>query len=313
VTILEALGPWRATVDDGLRAYLASHTDGSGEAMPAVLREAIAHALLAPGKRLRPLVCLAVADALAEPRTGAGTAPGATPAGAPAGAASTAALPAALALELVHTYSLVHDDLPALDDDTLRRGRPTLHVAFDEATAILAGDALLTDAFALLAGAPVDAAAQVRELALAAGSTGMVAGQLHDMAAEGKPTTVEALRAIHGKKTGRLFAAAAALGALAVGRADKRDAAYAWGQALGFAFQVQDDVLDVEGDVDAGGKARGRDLKHEKATYVRLLGVEGARALAQHATADALAACEALVPAQPLLRALTRFAGERRF
>jgi geranylgeranyl pyrophosphate synthase len=302
MTVLEELAPWRDAVDQALARYIADHNDGVGQQIPAPLQQALAHALLAPGKRLRPLVCLATADALA---------PASTPT---TGAIPLAALPAATALELIHTYSLVHDDLPALDNDTLRRGRPTLHVAFSEATAILAGDALLTDAFAILALAPTAAAAQVRELALAAGSVGMVAGQLADLEAAGKPTSVEALRAIHDKKTGRLFAAAAALGALAVGASDKRDLAWAWGAATGFAFQVQDDLLDVEADVEAAGKARGRDLQHDKATYVRLLGTSGARALALQAADDAVALAKQLVPGDDsLLVKLARFAADRRF
>jgi geranylgeranyl diphosphate synthase, type II len=266
----------RASIDVALAAALSTITDDDGfgtvPPVPASLRDALAYILLAPGKRARPTLTLAMATALAPP-------------GEPA---ESLAMPAAVAVEMVHAYSLVHDDLPALDNDDLRRGRPTAHKAFGEALAILAGDALLTHAFAVLASAPRHGSEQVRELAVAAGPIGMVAGQVEDMAAEGKPITVDALRAIHRRKTGRLFASAAALGAIAVGAdAVKVRAARRFGAALGFAFQVQDDVIDVTGDVVEAGKALGRDLAHDKATYVRLLGLEDAKALAQQAGDDA--------------------------
>ena len=264
------------------------------------------HALLAGGKRLRPLVAFStavVAHAAHDEQD-----------------AIACALPAALALELVHTYSLVHDDLPALDDDDLRRGQPTVHRAYDEATAVLAGDGLLTDAFAVLARARRNAASQVAELALAAGSAGMVGGQHDDVENEGRAAvdaaSVESLRAVHRRKTGRLFAAAAALGALAVNDdAAVAAAARAFGAALGFAFQVQDDVLDVEGDVEKGGKARGRDARHDKLTYVRALGLDGARALAREAGDDAVRLAGALARQTggdaALLERLARFAATR--
>ncbi len=283
---LVALGPWRARVDEALAQHLAGFVDVDGTRPPARLSAAMRHALLAGGKRLRPLVALAVARAV-------------RPVGASDEDVVVAALPAALALELVHTYSLVHDDLPALDDDDLRRGQPTVHRAYDEATAVLAGDGLLTDAWVVLARAPKNAALQVEELALAAGSAGMVGGQHDDIENEGRASAdalaVDSLRAVHRRKTGRLFAAAAALGALAV--QDDRavvDAARIWGAALGFAFQVQDDVLDVDGDVEKGGKVRGRDIKLDKLTYVRALGLDGARALARRAGEDAVALAVAL-------------------
>ena len=256
--------------------------------------------LLSGGKRLRPLVVCTIARALQR---------------------ATAndddeqvwewVRPAAVAIELVHTYSLIHDDLPALDDDDLRRGRPTVHKAFDEATAVLAGDALLTDAFFVLAGAPKRAMDQVRELALAAGSAAMVGGQCDDLRGEGQPIDLQTLRRIHARKTGRLFAAAGALAAFAVDAdATCVTQARAFGAALGFAFQVQDDVLDVTGNEEKGGKARGRDLKNDKATYVRLLGLDGARSLARSAGTEAVGLAEALSD-DPRLAALARFSVER--
>jgi geranylgeranyl pyrophosphate synthase len=280
------LDAWRARVEAALTAH---GFDGA----PPRLVEAMQHLLLAPSKRLRPLIALA-AGAACRPALSEG-------------ALFDAVTPAALALELIHTYSLVHDDLPALDDDAVRRGRPTVHVAFDEATAILVGDALLTDAFALLAAAPTAAAAQVRELAVCAGSAGMVGGQHDDLFEESKD--LDALASIHVRKTARLFRAAAALGALAVGSADSADDARRYGEHLGLAFQIQDDVLDVIGDA-SGGKAAGRDVRNEKVTYVTLLGVEGARRRARHEAERAVEAAQAFA-APDVLTAIARYAADR--
>jgi geranylgeranyl pyrophosphate synthase len=281
--LLDDLGPWRQRVEDALAHHLDRLADVDDTTPPARLRAAMQHALLAGGKRLRPLVAFATASAVRGDDD-----------------IVDATLPAAVALELVHTYSLVHDDLPALDDDDLRRGQPTVHRAFDEATAVLAGDGLLTDAFAVIARAPRNAARQVVELALASGSAGMVGGQHDDIENEGRAAadagSVDSLRAVHRRKTGRLFAAAAALGALAVHDDDAVvDHARRFGAALGFAFQVQDDVLDVVGDVAKGGKVRGRDARHDKLTYVRALGLDGARALAADAGAEAVRSARELV------------------
>lgn len=302
--LLDTLAPLVAHTERALQTWLDDIVDVDGTRPPARLKDAMAWALLAGGKRLRPMLALVVADALARDDKNSD--------------ALALATPAAVALELVHTYSLVHDDLPALDDDDLRRGRPTVHRAFDEGTAVLVGDALLTDAFLVLARAERLAVLQVAELAAAAGSCGMVAGQQEDIEAEGRSastTSLEALHEIHRKKTGRLFAAAAALGALAVGRDDVVLEARRFGAALGFAFQVQDDVLDVVGDVEKGGKVRGRDLKHDKLTTVRLLGLEGAQALAARAADDAVAAATALLDKAGVrderLAALARFAASR--
>ncbi len=301
-SILDELQPLQRHAEASLRAFIDGVADLDGTRPPERLVEAMAHALLAGGKRLRPLVTLVVAEAIARADDDAWR----------------LATPAAVALELVHTYSLVHDDLPALDDDDLRRGRPTVHRAYDEGTAVLVGDALLTDAFTVLAGAERLPARQVRELAAAAGSAGMVAGQHDDIAAEGRPasaTSLDELHEIHRKKTGRLFGAAAALGVLAMGRDDLVDDARRYGAALGFAFQVQDDVLDVEGDIEKGGKVRGRDLKHDKLTTVRALGLDGAKALAARAADDAVAAADALLAkagsGDRRLAALARFAASR--
>jgi geranylgeranyl pyrophosphate synthase len=297
--VLDELLPWRERIESKLKGLVAGHVDVDGTRPPARLSAAMAHALLSGGKRLRPLLCLSMCDVV--------------------GGAVDDALPAASALELVHTYSLVHDDLPSLDDDELRRGRPTVHKAFDEATAVLCGDGLLTDAFAVLATSRRHPARQVEELARAAGSAGMVGGQMDDLRNEGmsssSSTAEQALREVHRRKTGRLFGAAAALGALAADREDLVDDARRYGHLLGFAFQVQDDVLDVEGDVEKGGKVRGRDVKHDKLTYVRARGLDGAKALAREAGEEAAAAAVAIgarAARDPaLLLRLARFAAQR--
>jgi geranylgeranyl diphosphate synthase type II len=259
---------------------------------PQRLLAAMAHSLLAGGKRLRPILCVESCVA--------------------AGGAAPSAFKSACALEMVHTYSLIHDDLPAMDDDDLRRGQPTVHKAFDEATAILAGDGLLTDAFLLLSAAPHNALRQVRELAAAAGSAGMVGGQMDDIQAEGlDPATVD-LEAIHRRKTGRLFVASTVLGGLCANASDKALAGLrTYGARLGFAFQVWDDVLDVIDTTGKGGKGVGRDERHDKATYVRRYGLDGAKKRARDAAEEAVAALKPLGRRTGVLSALARYSVER--
>ena len=225
-------------------------------------------------------------------------------------------LTAAVAVELVHTYSLVHDDLPAMDDDALRRGRPTCHVAFDEATAILAGDALLTLAFGLLANLPRGLAGPCAgELAAAAGAAGMVGGQQADLAAEGDPHSVasgEQLEAIHRRKTGALIAGACVLGGLTAGApAATVDRLRAYGEALGLAFQIADDLLDLSQPAAVLGKTAGKDAAAGKLTYPALYGEAGSRRRAGELIAAALAAVDPLGEAAGPLRALARYAVER--
>ena len=265
---------WRARTDSTLQQALDSVADGEPR-----LHAAMAHAVLLGGKRMRPLLVHATAYAF----------------GAPAGAADAAAA----AVELVHAYSLVHDDLPAMDDDALRRGQPTVHVAFDEATAILAGDALQTLAFSLLAEAPLAAEvrlAMVATLARASGANGMCGGQALDLAAtgDGGAIGVTALERLHAMKTGALLRAAVALGALAAGvDADTRARLDDFAGALGLAFQIRDDLLDIEGDSATLGKTAGKDVAQDKATFPALIGAEASRA-----RLDALATRmrDALVP-----------------
>jgi len=273
----------RAWIEPLLERALAP---GGAPAVPGRLAEALRYALLGGGKRLRPalvrLVCLEL------------------------GGSEAAAGPAAVALELVHTYSLVHDDLPAMDDDALRRGRPTVHVAFDEATAILVGDALLTLAFEEL-GADVHAAEAVRILARAAGARGMVGGQVLDLsleAGEGPAgAALEALEDMHRRKTAALFAASCELGALAAGAAAGTRAGCArYGEALGRLFQAVDDCLDVSGDAATLGKTPGKDEALRRPTLVRALGLEGARARAEALATETRARAQELDfgPGRPL-------------
>ena len=239
---------------------------------PAVVADAMRYSITAGGKRLRPILCLAGADAVGGPRG--------------------PAMPAACAVELIHTYSLVHDDLPAMDNDTMRRGRPTLHVVAGEGMAILAGDGLLTEAFALMARAPesadpVIAARKLRALqvvATAAGATGMVGGQALDIAGSDTTEPSDAagqLLVLHAKKTGALIRASAVAGAIMAGGHDRAiagiDAAAA---EFGLAFQIVDDILDLEGASATLGKTAGKDAAAGKLTCVSLFGAEGARRMA---------------------------------
>lgn len=230
---------------------------------PARLHGAMRHATLGGGKRMRPLLVYATGTAF----------------GAPEPALD---VPAA-AVELIHAYSLVHDDLPAMDDDQLRRGQPTVHVAFDEATAILAGDALQALAFELLGesrAAPTIQVDMLRTLARASGVRGMVGGQALDLDAVGRQLDLDGLRHMHAAKTGALIRAAVRLGAL-VAEVDKAAMALLddYADALGLAFQIRDDILDVEGDAAVIGKTAGKDAANDKPTYPALLGMEASREL----------------------------------
>ncbi len=257
---------------------------------PDELHRAMRYAIFNGGKRLRPILCVAVAETLAAP-------PGA------------ARFPAA-ALECLHTYTLIHDDLPAMDDDDLRRGKPTAHIVFGEAVAILAGDALLTLAFELLARAQ-PAHLLVAELAGAAGSQGVVGGQCVDIQSEGLEPDPERLRYIHDHKTGMLIAAACRMGALCAqaGPADLA-AIGAYGAALGLAFQIADDILNTTATAEQLGKPVGSDAARKKMTWVRLYGLDAARAEVQRLTASAVEAAAGLSRPAPVLAGLARhFAG----
>ncbi len=244
---------------------------------PKRLRDAMNYSLLAGGKRLRPILCLSTASLF--------------------GLSVEKVLPFACALEMIHTYSLIHDDLPAMDDDDLRRGRPSCHKAFDEATAILAGDALLTDAFGFMASCdlpPSHLIPAIREAATSAGAAGMVGGQILDMECTGKAgVPLETLRTLHALKTGAMFRAACVTGGLLAGASEQGvEALRAYGEALGVTFQIVDDILDETADTATLGKPIGSDAEKGKTTYPSLIGLERSRELAlKHArqASDALA------------------------
>ncbi|WP_029003631.1 polyprenyl synthetase family protein [Azorhizobium doebereinerae] len=271
---------------------------------PDRLLQAMRHGALDGGKRLRPLLVVETAALF--------------------GIDTHAAITTAAALECVHCYSLIHDDLPAMDNDMLRRGRPTVHVAYGEATAILAGDALLTLAFDLLAGEeahadPAVRIALVRLLARASGLGGMVGGQMLDLAAEGRfggtgplALDIPEIRDLQAMKTGALLAASVEAGAL-LGRAtpEERTALAAYGKALGAAFQIADDLLDVEGTPEAVGKSVGKDQEAGKATLVSALGLPAARTVLAGLVEEALAALSIFGPRGDTLAAAARFVAER--
>jgi geranylgeranyl pyrophosphate synthase len=281
----------RTLVDEALERWLPKPPS-----CPAIVSDAIRYSVFAGGKRLRPALALAAADAVA---------PGGGPAAQGFGPAVMLALPAACAIEMIHTYSLIHDDLPAMDNDTLRRGRPTLHVVYGDGIAVLAGDGLHAEAFALLAREPAGAdpqlvARKLRTIQIvgeAAGSAGMVGGQAIDLQAAGQApghrVTLDAdgLRAMHRRKTGALIRASALSGAVMAGAPEGALAAidrYGW--EIGLAFQIVDDILDVEGDPRALGKTAGKDAAGDKPTYPKLFGLEESRTMAAECLARAHAA-----------------------
>ncbi len=273
---------WKS-VADAIDRQLGFCLDSLHDDCPERLRNAIAYSLLAPGKRLRPVLCAFACEAV--------------------GGSLEAAWPGAMSLEMIHCYSLIHDDLPAMDDDDLRRGRPTCHIQFDEATAILAGDALQPLAFETLltSDLPLE---QIREscllLAKAAGAQGMVGGQMDDLLAEKRDSLflssedqLNWLRSIHRRKTGALIQASVEMGAIA-GRANasQRQALAIYGSSIGIAFQIVDDLLDVESTAENTGKATGKDSQRGKLTYPVLLGVEESREQAKRFVHKAIAAIE---------------------
>ena len=253
------------------------------------------YAVLGPGKRIRPLLAYLTGEVLGVP---------------------LARLDApAAAVELIHAYSLIHDDLPAMDDDELRRGRPTCHRAFDEATAILAGDALQVLAFELLSSDtqmvedPQKRLAIVRELASASGTCGMAGGQAIDLWAQGRETGIEVLETMHSMKTGALIRASVLMAAWSAEDLADRvlDALSRFGTSIGLAFQIQDDILDVEGDTDTLGKMAGADSAREKPTYPSVAGLDQAKRRAGDLCDEAIGALEAVGGAAEPLRALARY------
>jgi geranylgeranyl diphosphate synthase type II len=261
-------------VDEALDRWVPPETEN-----PATIHRAMRYSLFAGGKRIRPLLAIAAAEAVAD---------------APAGIESSAC-----ALELIHTYSLIHDDLPALDNDDLRRGRPTCHKVFGDAIAILAGDALLTLAFEVLAKlecVPVERRVMlIRELAVASGTVGgMIGGQVNDLEGEGRTPTAELLESIHRAKTGALLRASVRMGAIHAGASPEQlEALTRFGEHIGLAFQIVDDVLDVEQPSEALGKTAGKDAQQNKITFPAVYGIERSRQMAEQ---ERLQAHQALDP-----------------
>ncbi|MBX7167219.1 MAG: polyprenyl synthetase family protein [Pirellulales bacterium] len=300
----QALGEYavaaRARIESALVRYLqgdavAAISQAGVETWPPRLAEAMQYAALGGGKRLRALLALLAAEAC--------------------GGSEAAAMPVACAVEMIHAYSLVHDDLPAMDDDDLRRGRPTNHRVFGEAMAILAGDALLTRAFEIVAGEvrPAEVAARCcAELGGAAGASGMVGGQADDIDGAFQAGSLEQLERIHARKTGAMLAVSLKLGGLVAGASSEQLAALAaYGRAVGIAFQIADDLLDVAGDEAKIGKRVRKDAEQGKLTYPGLLGIEESRRRAQALVADAARALEPLGAAGSLLEELARYVVER--
>lgn len=282
-----------ALVNSALDEYLPSE-----RTKPATLYRAMRYSVFAGGKRVRPLLCLAAAGAC--------------------GGAETDALPLACALECVHTYSLIHDDLPAMDNDDFRRGRPTCHKVFGEAMAILAGDALLTFAFELVCRAKsthrYTVADYVLELARAAGPANLVAGQVCDLEAEGRKVSLPQLRFIHERKTAALITCAVRLGGMSAdcAPADLR-ALTEFGRNIGLAFQVIDDILDVTQTTEQLGKTAGKDQKAQKATYPAVVGLTEARATAKRLTERAFEALDRFGTRAAALRGLAEFLLNRQY
>lgn len=291
----------------GYQARCTARVDAALEKLFVAPREeltriyaAMRYSVVNGGKRVRPLLAYAACEAL--------------------GGDAERADGAACAVELIHAYSLVHDDLPAMDDDDLRRGQPTTHIAYDEACAILAGDGLQALAFEVIGNAqlnPQDAQTRLDMLmilARAAGSAGMVGGQAIDLESVGRKIDQAALETMHRHKTGALIEASVQLGALASGRAntDALQALRRYAEAVGLAFQVQDDILDVESDTATLGKTQGKDQAHHKPTYPALLGLDEAKAYALALRDQALAALEGFGDSAEPLRTLARYIVERR-
>jgi len=286
----------RHLVDSALQNYL-----GIDDSKGSRLIRAMAYSLMAGGKRLRPVLCISAAETVGGERKDV--------------------IPLACALELIHTYSLIHDDLPAMDDDEKRRGQPTCHIQFDEATAILAGDALLTLAFEILAGAAGQSAPQgasrwlqcIAEIASAAGFRGMVEGQMQDLAFEGQTITKEALASLHGLKTGRMIEVSVFSGATIAGASPSQlECLNTYARHIGLAFQVADDILNVKGDPARLGKATGTDQLRGKNTYPSLMGLAASEAFATELVNQSLRALEPFDSRADPLRAIANYVIERK-
>lgn len=303
-----------------LKSYLNTRADRVDDALidifqeaipptvPTRIQEAMTYSLMAGGKRIRPVLCIAAAEAVSPVSTedrGNGV--------------NRRVLTAACALEVLHTYSLIHDDLPAMDDDRLRRGKPTNHIAFDETTAILAGDALLTLAFELLSAIPIEDEGDGRALleiihtiSRAAGYKGIIEGQMQDIAGEDIPLSLEELEAMHALKTGALIEASVYTGAALGGGSSRQMRQLGrYAKHIGLAFQVADDILNVEGDAAVMGKAAGTDRHRRKSTYPSVLGLEQSKAFGKELVNNALKALDDFDRRSDPLRAIAAFIIER--
>jgi geranylgeranyl diphosphate synthase type II len=280
-------------IDRALDRYLPKENT-----RPATIHKAMRYSLFAGGKRLRPILCLAAAEAC--------------------GGKIEHALPLACAMECIHTYSLVHDDLPSMDNDDFRRGRATCHKVFGDGVAVLAGDALLTIAFEVVSRARptrrYDMATLLREIAVAAGSQKLIAGQVADLEAEGKRTTRGELRYIHENKTSAMLATSVRLGAMSANAGPKQLSAITrFGRALGLAFQVIDDILDVTQTTEKLGKSAGKDIAAQKATYPAVIGLDASRTEAKRLTRSAHSSLSAFGAEAEALHALANYLLEREY
>lgn len=309
----------RAYIDTRLRVVndalsdIVRESDGAGRTAvdpegPNRLQEAMAYSLMAGGKRIRPILCIAAAEAVSVVDLFGEESD-----------ARRALVKAACALEVLHTYSLIHDDLPAMDDDEMRRGKPTLHMAYDEATAILAGDALLTLAFELLSAIDVATIAQaksllgiIHRLSSAAGYQGMIEGQMRDAIAENRELSLLKIEGIHRLKTGTLIEAAVYTGAVLGGGNEHQNRQLGlYARDIGLAFQVTDDILNVEGDAQKMGKAVGTDAQRDKNTYPSLIGMNKSKAFAVELVNNALKVLEEFDSRSDPLRAIASYIIER--
>ena len=293
ISLKEYLETRKEIVDRALDRYLPAEGGPSSE-----ICEAMRYSLFAGGKRLRPVMCMASAEAL--------------------GGSAETVLPVACALEMIHTYSLIHDDLPAMDDDDYRRGKPSNHKVFGEGVAILAGDALLTEAFCLLSGnhpqiSPETGLLIIHEIATAAGFQGMVGGQVADLRAEGETVDMEQVQYIHTHKTQALITVSIRAGALiADAGEDDLSALSKYGKKMGLAFQIADDILDIESSREVLGKDTGSDEGRRKATYPALIGLEESRKRMQRLVEGALSDIRHFDERADPLRMIARFIAERK-
>ncbi len=286
MSVKEFLALKARKTEAALEDYVSSWNDA-----PPLLVEAVRYSLFAKGKRLRPALVLGAAEM--------------------ASGDDTVALPAACALEMIHTYSLIHDDLPAMDNDDLRRGLLTSHKVYGEAMAILAGDALLTMAFDVLTETRFPEV--IREVARAAGVAGMVGGQVVDLKSEGETIGLDTLRAMHRQKTGALIRVSVRVGAILGDASNEQlESLTRYAEHLGLAFQITDDILDAAGDADAMGKNTGSDAAKKKATYVSIVGLDESRRLLHETVEHALKALEPLGDRAEMFRGLMHYVAERK-